>query len=75
MSLNVLYPDSRSELLDIEAKVFGADTTLLNPRKSSFAAIDLASWENCDGIVVARIQMDKTVAPHLKKCQIGRAHV
>ena len=32
MSLNVLYPDSRSELLDIEAKVFGADTTLLNPR-------------------------------------------
>lgn len=70
MPLNMLYPDSRSEQLDLEAKAFGTDVTLLNPRKSSFEAIDLAAWQNCDGIVVARIQMNTTVVPHLKKCRI-----
>ena len=70
MPLNMLYPDSRSEQLYLEAKVFGADVTLLNPRKPSFEAIDLAAWQNCDGIVVARIQMNITVVPHLKKCRI-----
>ncbi len=43
MSLNMLYPDSRSEQLDLEEKVFGAGTTLLNPRKKSFEEIDLAA--------------------------------
>ena len=38
--------------------------------RAGFEAIDLKAWEDCDGIVVARIQMDKTVAPHLKKCRI-----
>ena len=70
MPLNLLYPDSRSAQLDLEAKVFGADTTLLNPRKNSFEEVDLAAWQNCDGIVVARIQMNTTVVPHLKKCRI-----
>ena len=55
MPLNLLYPDSRSEQLDLEAKVFGNDTTLINSRKKSFEEIDLKAWQDCDGIVVARI--------------------
>ena len=70
MPFTMLFPDSRSEQLDLEARVFGPDVTLLNPRKPSFEAIDIKSWQECDGIVVARIQMNSTVAPHLKKCRI-----
>lgn len=70
MPLTMLYPDSRSEVLDLEQKVFETDTTLINPRKKSFEEIDLKAWQNSDGIVVARIQMNTTVVPHLKKCRI-----
>jgi lactate dehydrogenase-like 2-hydroxyacid dehydrogenase len=70
MSQTVLFPDSRSEVLDLEKKVFNDDTVLLNPRKSSFDAIDLKHWQECDGIVVARIQMNTGVIPHLNKCRI-----
>lgn len=70
MAITMLYPDSRSEQLDIEAGVFGGDVTLINPRKSSFDAVDLNAWQSCDGIVVARIPMDKGVVPQLKKCRI-----
>jgi phosphoglycerate dehydrogenase-like enzyme len=70
MPFTMLYPDSRSEVLDLEAKVFGPDTTLINPRKKSFEEIDLKAWQDCDGIVVARIQMNTTVVPNLKKCRI-----
>jgi lactate dehydrogenase-like 2-hydroxyacid dehydrogenase len=70
MPHTVLYPDSRSEQLDLEAGVFGSDVTLINPRKTSFDAVDLNAWQTCDGIVVARIPMDKRVVPQLKKCRI-----
>ena len=70
MPLNMLFPDSRSEVLDLEQKVFGDDTLLLNPRKKSFEEIDLKAWQECDGIVVARIQMNNTVVPQLNKCRI-----
>lgn len=70
MPLTLLYPDSRSDALDLEQQVFGDGTTFLNPRKKSFDEIDLAAWQTCDGIVVARIQMNATVVPHLKKCRI-----
>jgi lactate dehydrogenase-like 2-hydroxyacid dehydrogenase len=70
MPLTLLYPDSRSEVLDLEQNVFGEGATFINPRKKSFEDIDLAAWQTCDGIVVARIQMNATVVPHLKKCRI-----
>jgi lactate dehydrogenase-like 2-hydroxyacid dehydrogenase len=70
MPLALLYPDSRSDALDLEQQVFGDGATFLNPRKKSFEEIDLAAWQTCDGIVVARIQMNATVVPHLKKCRI-----
>jgi lactate dehydrogenase-like 2-hydroxyacid dehydrogenase len=70
MPFNVLFPDSRSPVLDLEAKVFGPDVTLLNPRKNSFEEVDLSAWQSCDGMVVARIQMNTTVVPHLKQCRI-----
>jgi lactate dehydrogenase-like 2-hydroxyacid dehydrogenase len=70
MPLTLLYPDSRSDALDLEQEVFGDSATFINPRKKSFEEIDLAAWQTCDGIVVARIQMNTTVVPHLKKCRI-----
>ncbi len=70
MPLTLLYPDSRSDVLDLEQKVFGDDTRFINPRKKRFEEIDLAAWQACDGIVVARIQMNTSVVPHLKKCRI-----
>ncbi|HTD92003.1 MAG TPA: C-terminal binding protein [Burkholderiales bacterium] len=70
MPLTLLYPDSRSDVLDLEEKVFGGDATFINSRKKSFEEIDLATWQGCDGIVVARIQMNSTVVPHLKKCRV-----
>jgi len=70
MPLTLLYPDSRSDVLDLEQKVFDSDTVLINPRKKSFAEIGLKAWQECDGIVVSRIPINSTVVPQLKKCRI-----
>ncbi len=74
MPLTILYPDSRSVQLDIEQAVAGPDTVLINPRKASFDAIDLAAWENADGIVVARIPITREVVSHLKKARVVVRH-
>ena len=74
MPLTILYPDSRSVQLDIEQAVAGPDTVLINPRKASFDAIELAAWENADGIVVARIPITREVVGHLKKARVVVRH-
>jgi D-3-phosphoglycerate dehydrogenase/C-terminal binding protein len=65
-----LFPDSRSSELDIERGITGPDVVMLNPRKDRFDAIDISAWENCDGIVVARIPIDAAVIAHLKRTRI-----
>ncbi len=70
MHLNILYPDSRMEQLDLEREVTGPDAVLLNPRKDSFDAIERSAWEGCDGILVSRIPIDANVVPHLKRARI-----
>ena len=70
MPLTILFPDSRSSQLDVEREVTGPDVVLLNPRKDRFDAIDMSAWEGCDGIVVARVPIDATVIPHLKRTRI-----
>jgi D-3-phosphoglycerate dehydrogenase/C-terminal binding protein len=65
-----LFPDSRSSELDIERRITGPDVVMLNPRKDRFDAIDISAWENCDGIVVARIPIDAAVIAHLKRTRI-----
>ncbi len=66
----ILFPDSRSQSQDIEREVVGPDTTLLNPRQSTFEAIERSAWETCDAIVVSRIPIDSKVVPHLKRTRI-----
>jgi len=70
MPLTILFPDSRSSELDIERGITGPDVVMLNPRKDRFDAIDISAWENCDGIVVARIPIDAAVIAHLKRTRI-----
>jgi len=70
MSYTILFPDSRSDELDLERGVAGPDTKLLNPRKSSFDAIDRGAWESCDAIVVRHVPIDAAVVAHLKRCRI-----
>ena len=70
MPLTILFPDSRSSELDIERRITGPDVVMLNPRKDRFDAIDISAWENCDGIVVARIPIDAAVIAHLKRTRI-----
>ena len=70
MSYTILFPDSRSDELDLERGVAGPDTKLLNPRKSSFDAIDRGAWESCDAIVVRHVPIDEAVVAHLKRCRI-----
>jgi len=70
MPFTLLYPDSRSDRMDVEEKIFGADTAFINPRKAKFEDIALNAWEICDGIVVARVPIRADVIPHLKRCRI-----
>lgn len=70
MPFTILIPDGRSDVLDLEQKVFGSDTQFINPRKRSFPEIDLSAWEGCDAMIVSRIPINADVIPHLKKCRI-----
>jgi phosphoglycerate dehydrogenase-like enzyme len=70
MPLTILYPDSRSDHLDIEQEVAGPDTVLINPRQKSFDAIELAAWESADAIVVSRVPIDRKAIAHLKRARV-----
>ncbi|HET7598631.1 MAG TPA: C-terminal binding protein [Burkholderiales bacterium] len=70
MPYTILYPDNRPVGLDIETAVTGADVRYLNPCKSRFEDVEPAAWENCDGIVVRRVPIDRNVVPHLKRARI-----
>jgi phosphoglycerate dehydrogenase-like enzyme len=70
MALTILYPDSRSDHLDIEQQVAGPDTVFINPRKPNFAAIDLSAWESADAIVTSRLPITRDVIPHLKRTRL-----
>ncbi len=73
MSWTILYVDSRAAELDIEQAV-GPEVELLNPRQKSFDAIDKRDWERCDAVVTARMPIDSTVIPHLKRARIVVRH-
>lgn len=70
MSFTLLYPDSRSPELDIEQAVVGADAKIVNTRKSSFDAIDIAHWHDCDAVVVRAMQINADVIAQLKRARI-----
>src|SRR5690348_41595 len=74
VALTILFADARAERLDIEQAVAGPDAVLLNPRKTSFDAIERSAWENADGIVTARIPITREVVGHLKKARVVVRH-
>jgi len=67
---NILFPDSRSDPLDIEREVAGADTVLVNARKDRFEAVELKAWESCDAIITRFVPIDTKVIPHIKRTRI-----
>ncbi|HZN26187.1 MAG TPA: C-terminal binding protein [Burkholderiales bacterium] len=73
MTHTILYVDSRAPELDIEQAV-GPDVELLNPRQKSADAIDRRDWERADAIVTARMPIDGTVIPRLKRTRIVVRH-
>lgn len=70
MSFTILFPDSRSEVLDIEREVTGADAVLLNPRQRRFEDIPLTDWARADAIVTSRIPIDRAALAHLRRARI-----
>lgn len=70
MGLTILFPDSRSDPLDIEREVAGADVELINARKNTFDAIDAATWARADAVIVRYMPIDTRVIPLLEKARI-----
>jgi phosphoglycerate dehydrogenase-like enzyme len=73
VSYTILYVDSRAPQLDIEQAV-GPEVELLNPRQRSADAIERRDWERADAIVTARMPIDSTIIPHLKRARIVVRH-
>ena len=70
MPLTILFPDSRSDPLDIEREVTGGDVELINSRKDRFDAINVADWERSDAVVVRFVPIDKKTISHLKRARV-----
>ena len=70
MALTILYPDSRSDVLDVEQAIAGPGTVLINPRKKTFDEIELSAWESADAIVTSRLPITRDVLPHLKRARL-----
>ena len=70
MSYTVLFPDSRSDPLDIEQEVTGPDAELINARKNQFDAVEQRDWERADAIVVSRIPIDANGIAQVKRARI-----
>lgn len=70
MACTILFPDSRSDDLDIERSVAGPDVKLINPRQGSFDAIERSAWENCDAVIVRYVPISAAAVAHLKRCRI-----
>jgi lactate dehydrogenase-like 2-hydroxyacid dehydrogenase len=70
MSYTILFPDSRSEVLDLERGIVGADVELINARKMRFDEIDPETWGRADAIVLRHIPLRAGQIEHLKRARI-----
>ena len=70
MSYTILFPDSRSDPLDIEREVAGPDVELINARKDKYDAIDPETWARADAVIVRFMPVDSKVIPLMKKARI-----
>src|SRR5688572_16892797 len=70
MALTILFPDSRSDPLDLEREVAGADVELINARKNRYDEIDPETWARADAVIVRFMPVDSSVIPLMKKARI-----
>jgi lactate dehydrogenase-like 2-hydroxyacid dehydrogenase len=70
MSYTILFPDSRSEVLDLERSIVGPDVELINARRPRFSDIDPETWGRADAIVLRHIPIDAAAVPLLKRTRI-----
>jgi phosphoglycerate dehydrogenase-like enzyme len=70
MSYTILFPDSRSDPLDIERDVAGPDVELINARKNRFEDIDAETWARADAVIVRFMPIDAKVIGAMKKAKI-----
>ena len=70
MSYTILFPDSRSDPLDIEREVAGPDVELINARKDRYDAIDAGTWGRADAVIVRYMPIDTKVIALMKKARI-----
>ena len=70
MSYTILFPDSRSEQLDLERGIVGPDVELINARKGRFGDIDSGAWSSADAIVLRHIKIDAAAVAQIKRARI-----
>ena len=70
MALNILFPDSRYDPLDVEREVVGPDVELVNARKARSDEIDASAWQKADAVIVRFMPIDEKVIPLLKRARI-----
>ena len=70
MSHTILFPDSRSEVLDLEREIVGPDVELINARRPRFADIDPETWGRADAIVLRHIHLRGEQIAQLKRARI-----
>lgn len=70
MSYTILFPDSRSDVLDLEREIVGPDVELINPRKAHVEEIDAGTWARADAIVLRFIPLDAPAISRLARTRI-----
>ena len=70
MSYTILFPDSRSDPLDIEREVAGPDVELVNARKTKFEDVDAKDWARADAVIVRFMPIDAKAIAAMKKAKI-----
>ncbi|HEV7799766.1 MAG TPA: NAD(P)-dependent oxidoreductase, partial [Burkholderiales bacterium] len=70
MTYTILFPDSRSDPLDIERAVTGPDADIINARKDDFDAVDTSAWGQADAIVLRHVPIRANHMPLLERARI-----
>jgi phosphoglycerate dehydrogenase-like enzyme len=70
VTYTILFPDSRSDPLDIEREVTGPDADIINARKDDFDAVDTSAWGQADAIVLRHVPIRANHMPLLTRARI-----
>src|SRR4051812_5970844 len=70
MTYTILFPDSRSDPLDLEREVTGPDAEIVNARKESFEEVDPAEWARADAVVLRHVPIRAAQMPLLERARV-----